>query len=102
VLKASGCGARVELTALPYADVLEDLDDVARWSCQLSGGDDYELLFTLSPEYETMLAIWQQKFDIDLTIIGKIVEGADIQCVTADGRDFEPENTGFEHFGQKS
>ncbi len=47
VLKASGCGARIELAQLPYADLLADLDEKSRWNCQLSGGDDYELLFTL-------------------------------------------------------
>lgn len=100
VLAASGCGARIELKQLPYADVLADLDDVSRWNWQLSGGDDYELLFTLPRRHEPMLASWAQQLDIALTIIGEIEQDPGIRCVTDSGEDFDPGHTGFEHFGQ--
>lgn len=102
VLKASGCGARVDLAQLPHADILAGLEDVSRWNCQLSGGDDYELLFTLPPRYEPMIAGWQKQLDIDLSVIGQIETQAGIRCVTADGRAFDPAGAGFEHFASSN
>jgi len=53
ILEASGCGAQIELGNLPTARLLSALADKDRWLYQLSGGDDYELLFTLSQkDYE--------------------------------------------------
>jgi len=99
ILRASGCGARIELAQLPYADILADLDDTSRWNCQLSGGDDYELLFTLPARHEAMITGWKQQLDIDLSIIGQIETQAGIRCVTATGETFDPTGAGFEHFG---
>lgn len=99
ILQASGCGARVELARLPFADLLADLDEAQRWNCQLSGGDDYELLFTLPPRYQAKLDAWQKQLDIDLTAIGEITKGDGIRCVTPEGEQYNPASAGFEHFG---
>jgi thiamine-monophosphate kinase len=99
VLKASGCGARIELARLPYANILADLDQASRWNCQLSGGDDYELLFTLPGRHEPLIANWQRRLGIDLSVIGQIEEPPGIRCVTPRGEGFDPLKAGFEHFG---
>lgn len=102
VLKASECGATVEIEKLPFDDSLAGLEDGLRWKYQLSGGDDYELLFTLPPAHQALLATWSQQLDIDLTVIGEIEAGGDIRCLKKDGTVFEPQSAGFEHFQQKS
>lgn len=102
VLKASECGATVEIEKLPFDDSLAGLEDGLRWKYQLSGGDDYELLFTLPPAHQALLATWSQQLDIDLTVIGEIEAGGDIRCLKKDGTAFEPQSAGFEHFRQKS
>lgn len=99
VLKASGCGARIELAQLPYADLLADLDESSRWNCQLSGGDDYELLFTLPGDHESKIAEWIRELDINLTVIGQIKKDPGIRCVTPIGESFDQLKAGFEHFG---
>lgn len=99
VVRASGCGARVELERLPYVDLLADLSDESRWNCQLAGGDDYELLFTLPQNHKAKLEAWQRQLEMDLTVIGEITQENGIRCVTPGGKEFDARNTGFEHFG---
>lgn len=99
VLKASGCAARIDLARLPYANILADLEETSRWNCQLSGGDDYELLFTLPECHASLIGEWQQQLGIGITVIGQVEEGQGIRCVTPGGEDFDPLRAGFEHFG---
>ena len=101
VLKASGCGARLELEKLPHPDILEGLEDRLKWNYQLSGGDDYELLFTLPSHHKVQIAYWSQRLDIGLSIIGEIEEGDACRCLRSDGTAYHPRDTGFEHFRQK-
>ncbi len=42
---------------------------------------------------------WKQQLGIDLTVIGQIENDPGIRCVTADGEGFDPQKSGFEHFG---
>ncbi len=102
VLKASGCGARLEIEKLPEAESLAELEGIARWNYQLSGGDDYELLFTLPLHHKAMLGKWSQQLDIRLSVIGEIEEGDGARCINPDGTIYDPQKVGFEHFSQKS
>ena len=101
VLKASGCGARLDIEKLPQTVALAELEDISRWRYQLSGGDDYELLFTLPSRHRSLLATWSQQLDIKLSVIGEIERDEGIRCLTRDGNRYSPEGTGFEHFSQK-
>ena len=102
VLKASGCGACVEIEKLPQADVLAGLEDEPKWNYQLSGGDDYELLFTLPRCHEALITTWSQQLNIPLSIIGEIEEGEGVRCISPDGSAYDPGCAGFEHFRQKA
>ena len=102
VLKASDCGARLEVEALPFDDSLADLEDDLKWMYQLSGGDDYELLFMLPPVHREMLETWSRQLDVKLTVIGEIEAAEGIRCMRNDGSLYEPQGQGFEHFGEKT
>ncbi len=47
ILKASKVGADIKLAAIPYSNSLEKLDKDKAIEMALTGGDDYELCFTL-------------------------------------------------------
>ncbi|MGB5292932.1 MAG: thiamine-phosphate kinase [Lysobacterales bacterium] len=98
VLELSGCGARIEIENLPASQVLSELESGLRWRYQLSGGDDYELLFTLPQQHRKWLLSLSRQLDIDLTVIGEIEAETGIRCFRKDGSAYCPQQTGFEHF----
>lgn len=98
ILEASNCAASINVSSLPVPKELQGLEDPQKWSYQLAGGDDYELLFTLPPQHKGMLNRWQEQLNLDLTVIGVIEEGEGVQCFNAEGELFEPQRAGFEHF----
>jgi thiamine-monophosphate kinase len=68
----------------------------------LSGGDDYELLFSLPPDHKALLETWSQQLDIRLSIIGVLEEDEGIRCFSPDGSLFDTQRAGFEHFSHKA
>ena len=87
ILKASGVGASIDTQAIPLSPELKEICARYGWDAlelALSGGEDYELLFTMAPD---------AKPDIPYYVIGRITEGEDITWQGSD-RDF----TGFRHF----
>jgi thiamine-monophosphate kinase len=102
LLGASGCGAEIDLESLPGDELLAGLDEDKRWNYQLSGGDDYELLFTLPRRYEPMLDAWRRDLDTRLTVIGITTAAEGVRCIGPDGREFEPADSGYVHFGQRA
>ncbi len=101
VLEASACGARLEIEKLPENQILAGLEEEQKRRFQLSGGDDYELLFTLPPRYREWLGELGQQLDMPLTIIGEIERDPGVRCVAGDGGSYHPPDSGFEHFSQR-
>ena len=95
VLDASGVGAEIDLSSLPVSDVLR-----RRFAANypLSGGDDYELCFTVPlSRHAEVLAIGQE-IDLPLTCVGRIVSGHGCMILDVDGKLIDTESTGYEHF----
>jgi thiamine-monophosphate kinase len=93
---ASHCGARVELQSLPYSHSMHDTFDAA--ACELlalSGGDDYELLFTVPPHSEA--GFLRLAIDTPCRRIGYVVSGSGVRC-TRGGAQVTLETQGFDHF----
>ena len=93
---ASGCGAQLNIDALPRSPQMRELfgpqacDDYA-----LAGGDDYELLFTVPAGRSALVA--NLSADVALTQIGVIVEGAGVQCLNG-GKPYLAARAGYDHF----
>lgn len=96
ICRASGVGARIDAEALPASDALcAVVAKDARARLQASGGDDYELCFTVSQgKSEAVLAL-AEKLDLPLTCVGQIQEGSALQCV---GMGLDPVALGYQHF----
>ena len=95
--RASGVSAEVQLERLPLSRaLLEGFGATAAERMALSGGDDYELLFTLpasaAPAIEARLAGYGR-----ITRIGVIGAGRGIRCFRS-GLEVEQEVAGHDHF----
>lgn len=104
VLRASGAlgdvmlGAELQLAALPRAPALAALADTVAWELILSGGDDYELCFTMPPENLPALHAAAAQLAVPLTVIGRVSGDGELRCLDAAGQPWEPSRQAWEHF----
>ena len=98
ILSRSGVGARLEFDALPRSEVLARQPPPLQRLCLLSGGDDYELLFTAPPAHRPKVRQAALKAGVDVTCIGSIEAHAGLRVVSADGQELAAPERGFDHF----
>jgi thiamine-monophosphate kinase len=99
ILAASGAmgnelGACLELAHFPSSPLLASLPQELAWQYQLAGGDDYELLFTLPPEFVHCI----KALPCDVNVIGRIEVASGLRLFTPDGSPFNLERLGHDHF----
>jgi thiamine-monophosphate kinase len=100
IAEASGAGIAIDAAAIPLSD------SVRAWHLRhggnpvdtaLSGGDDYELLFTVRPSHRGRLrAVAQRLPSLPLTRIGVVTRTKQLVVRDAEGNRQLP--AGFEHF----
>jgi thiamine-monophosphate kinase len=93
---ASGCGAELTLDALPRSAALSacfDPDTSLRFA--LTGGDDYELLFTV-PEAAAAVLV-PSPAGVPVTRIGTIRAQPGVDCLLR-GSPYRLERAGYDHF----
>lgn len=91
---ASSCGAQIDLDALPRSAALTATFDAA--TCErfaLSGGDDYELLFTVPPQHVSHVE------GLGCTRIGIITADRAVVCLR-NGQIQPIQQRGYDHFQQ--
>ncbi|MDX1607144.1 MAG: thiamine-phosphate kinase [Candidatus Competibacterales bacterium] len=99
ILARSGVGARLALERLPVSPALAaTLDGDDRYRVQLSGGDDYELCFTVPPARLAELRARSAAWDCAATEIGVIEPAPGLRCLRADGTRLDLERGGYDHF----
>lgn len=95
MLAASGVGAHLQHAALPFSPALGELDATRKLDFALSGGDDYELLFTLPERHLSEVKKLAKMSNIPVTVIGWIDKNesdVSLDCPLA------TERRGYEHF----
>ena len=101
ILERSACGARIDVPALPLADLhaAGADDDLAR-RCLLSGGDDYELLFTAPAARRDEILALSRTLGLPVPRIGTVTaQTGQILLREADGREHDSAARGYDHFG---
>lgn len=98
ICTAADVGAVIDVENIPLSPALLELGDQAQaleWA--LTGGDDYELCFTVPPHKMPELAMLIAQGQVNATVIGEIVPGNKVVC-EFDGEPFALNKTGYQHF----
>ncbi|MEH2919737.1 thiamine-phosphate kinase [Samsonia erythrinae] len=99
ILNASECGARINLDAIPQSQWLRDCTDkeqALRWA--LSGGEDYELCFTVPEINRGALDLALGHLGADYTCIGQIGPASEGLRFFRDDKATELNWKGYDHF----
>jgi thiamine-monophosphate kinase len=99
ILERSGVGATVRYAEVPRAAAFAKLGnpDLEK-ECVLSGGDDYELLFTASAERRSVLEALSRELRLPLARIGAITRGDSNFTVLDESGHPLTYRGGFDHF----
>ena len=95
VCRASGVGAILRLDDLPLDDYLVSTFGTRAIDLMLHGGEDYELLFTGSPQ---VVAAVRDQLLCPVSIIGEITGAEEIIIVDGKGGQLALEPIGWDHF----
>lgn len=102
ICKASGTAARIRCDRLPLsARVSEYVAASGDWQLPVTGGDDYELCFTVPPALEQTVEEKFRAAGFDLSRIGRIEPGNRIIVLQQDGRELGFQSSGFDHFNDE-
>jgi thiamine-monophosphate kinase len=96
---ASGVQLCLRAAAVPRsAGLLACFDADPALRLAATGGDDYELCFTLPPAHCAKLPPLARELDCPLTCIGVVREGSGLQLLDEDGAALVFDRSGYRHF----
>jgi thiamine-monophosphate kinase len=102
LLEESGVGVRIWEDQIPLSRLYQKwIHSFSRDPFQfaLSGGEDYELLFTAPSEMRKRISSFTHSLRIPITRIGEILpQKAGFHIIKKNGKDYFPKRLGFEHF----
>jgi thiamine-monophosphate kinase len=103
ILERSRVAAVVDYARIPRPRVLARLGDAAlERECLLSGGDDYELLFTAPGDSRSELEALSAELALPLTCIGSIEAGNPRLVVRDENGAPIAHGGGYDHFGDRA
>ncbi len=106
ILKASGVGACIRtdetiklIAAGAYpSSATGQFDQKLLQQCTLAGGDDYELLFTATPQHRAAVAEAATQSQTPVTRIGQVEAAPGLRLLDAQGMPVENRFASFDHF----
>ena len=100
VLDASGCGATLYLDRLPLSSGVRDyVEEAGDWAPALSGGDDYELCFTVPERRQGEAERLADELECGVNWIGIIDRQPGLRVLGPDGGPVDAAG-GFDHFAR--
>jgi len=98
ILRRSGVGALVEVDAVPRSACLREQPIAVQRLCTLSGGDDYELVFTAAPAQAAAVQAAAREVGVTVTRIGRIEAARGLRLADSDGQAVPHTFGAFDHF----
>jgi thiamine-monophosphate kinase len=99
ITEASGCGATVAWAALPLSPVLTGMHEIERArGFAATGGDDYELCFTVPQARIDTVPALAERCGCALTQIGTMTDATGVTCIDESNRPVELGAPGYRHF----
>lgn len=97
---ASKVGATLDLGAVPLSPPAQDYADAEPGNLihLVTGGDDFELLFTVPPQRRADLPALAKKTGLPITVIGEINDTRRVDVRGKDGRPVAIKTKGYRHF----
>lgn len=100
ICNASGAGASIHMPHVPLSESAAGL--ISRYPDLqeriITGGDDYELLFTAPPSAEKAIMALSQETDTPIANIGAILPGSGVAVLDADRSPVTLKQAGYKHF----
>lgn len=100
ILKASGVGAVLDYAALPVDPALFALPAERIASAVLSGGDVYELCFTVGPAQRDAVLQAARVAGTPVTRVGHVIAGNGLQVLDVNGQAMQWLRGCFDHFSE--
>ena len=98
IMSASDVGALINIEDIPLSkEMLKIYEPKKSQTFALSGGDDYELLFTAPAENLSKIMDISKEIDQKITHIGNITENKNLEC-RKEGVIYEYQDEGYLHF----
>ena len=99
MIVASRCGAKIDIERLPInALLVKHLTETERYNFAFSGGEDYELCFTVPADKASQVNVISEQLNLPLTAIGEITQTPGIQVLNENEKYAKLKKSGFEHF----
>ncbi|GAA3713487.1 thiamine-phosphate kinase [Oceanisphaera sediminis] len=99
VARASGMRAQLELEQLPLsAAMLASVSREQGWELALTGGDDYELCFTVPELHRGLLETALAHCGVKFTRVGRMLAGEVGVELTSEGRPYQLASKSWDHF----
>lgn len=102
ICQASALGARVYIDKVPVATCVRSHFHETALTKALSGGEDYELLFTASEDIIDNVSSLLESVGCPVTVIGEMVadSGSKVVLLDRDGRVARLSGSGWDHFAK--
>lgn len=100
ICECSSVGARIYQDKIPVSQAFNAVvgKKPEKRLDALTGGDDYELLFTVAPADARKIAALSKTLQLSLTEIGRIEKGCGVRVIGENGAPLALERMGFVHF----
>ena len=98
ICQASEVCAEISSQQLPIHPELKTNYPKQSVAWALSGGDDYQLCFTLPQQLSYKVDQWIEAGELDATMVGHIVAADDKHAILVDGNPVTTATRGYDHF----